>query len=228
MAFRIKICGVTRESDIEPILAAGVDAIGLNFVPTSKRRIDHSTAARLSNAIGSRALRVGVFADASTCEILDRWEALRLDLVQLHGKESPEFFKQLSQDLGSERIVRALAWGDEHTKTRIEFLEFVERENLRPAAILIDSAAGGQFGGTGLSVPWSEVGAWNTRPEGIPLILAGGLTPENVAQAIGSSRADGVDTAGGVETSPGVKDASACHQFAARAEAALGKKIHPK
>lgn len=228
MAFRIKICGVTRESDIEPILAAGADAIGLNFVPTSKRRVDHATAARLSNAIGSRALRVGVFADASSCEILDRWEGLRLDLVQLHGKESPEFFKQLARDIGSERIVRALAWGDEHSAIRVEFLEFIEREKLRPAAILIDSAAGGQFGGTGLSVPWSEVGAWNSRPDGIPLILAGGLTPENVAQAIRASRADGVDTAGGVETSPGAKDASACHLFAQRASSALPKQIHPK
>lgn len=237
--FRIKICGVTDPDSIGPIAASGVDAIGLNFAPASRRRVDQATARAIASSLPTQVAKVGVFVDASLCELLDRCEAVPLDFVQLHGRESFETYAELAAAIGADRIIRALPWSPDpdlagragpetasHSfvpRAIREFLERAAERQLLPAALLIDSAVGGQFGGTGLPVAWNEVGARRPGEIPVPLLLAGGLTADNVATAIDAARPEGVDVAGGVEVSAGIKDPEACRRFVERARAALAR-----
>ena len=220
MAFRIKICGITEAAQVEGIAAGGADAIGLNFVPTSKRRVTREQAREICAATPAGILKVGVFANAPLSEMVECLEKLPLDLVQLHGAETLDAYQELARAIGAERIVRALPWGASHEAERSAFLSLVRYTGLAPAALLLDSAAGKQFGGTGLSLPWDDLSQWNQRPSDIPLILAGGLKPSNIAEAIAQVRPHGVDVAGGVESSPGIKDLELVKAFCLAARGA--------
>lgn len=237
--FRTKICGVIDPEGIEAIAASGVEAIGLNFAPASRRRVDQVTARAIASRLPSHVAKVGVFVDAPLCEMLDRFEAVPLDFIQLHGRESFETYAELAEVIGAERIIRALPWRSESSEgeragrdlaaTSLvpaairEFLAQAAERQLLPAALLIDSAVGGQFGGTGTPVAWNEVGARRPDEIPVPLLLAGGLTAENVAAAIDAARPAGVDVAGGVEVSAGIKAPEACRRFVEQARAALDR-----
>lgn len=192
---RIKICGITRPEDALAAEAAGADAIGLIFAPNSKRRISAETAAEVAAAAGPLLTRVGVFVDADLDEVIGLVSLLRLDAVQLHGQESPEYALALRDRV---RVVRALRFSPR--------LDPAAASAYPADAILLDAATPG----AGVPFAWDEAAAWRGFPR---LILAGGLRPDNVAEAIRALRPYAIDVASGVEASPGVKDPAAIAAF---------------
>lgn len=207
--FRIKICGITRIEDAVAVAASGGDAIGLNFYPGSKRFVPLARAVEISAAAPGSLQRVGVFVNATADEIRRAADEARLDLIQLHGDEPASF----AAELAPLPILRALRW----TKDGIQRVAHERRElelaGANLAGILIDSFQPGAFGGTGRKFEWDELGVYWQKELRVPLVIAGGLTPSNVADAIESVAPNGVDTAGGVEMAPGVKDPELIRQF---------------
>lgn len=201
----VKICGVTRVGDAEICVEAGASAIGLNFIESSKRRVDEATARSIIEAARGRIEIVGVVADRPADELLALRDRLRLDWLQLHGDESPEQLARLlphaykAVRVGAPAdVARAREYGGER--------------------ILLDALVPGELGGTGATFDWTLA---RSLTESRSVLLAGGLTPENVAEAVRTVRPWGVDVASGVETSPGVKDPSKVAAFLRAARSAL-------
>jgi phosphoribosylanthranilate isomerase len=174
-------------------------------------------AKEIAAAIPSGVVKVGVFVNASLDEITAAISAASLDIVQLHGDEPPEFLAQIRHP-----VMLALRWADDGHRTVDEYLARCEVLKCSPQMLLIDSHTTGQFGGTGATADWKAIADWQKqRTNSIPLVLAGGLTPQNVAAAITAVRPSAVDTASGVESSPGRKDAALVRAFIAAARQAL-------
>jgi phosphoribosylanthranilate isomerase len=212
--FRIKICGVTRPEDAAEIAAAGADAIGLNFYAGSPRFVEDSLAAEIIAALPAEVAKVGVFVNSDAATIRDRVSRLGLGWVQLHGNEPPDFI----QELPGIRVIRAVRLQD---RTSV-ILPKAKGQLVRlPNAVLIDAHLPDAYGGTGKTVDWTWIPEAQRRLTGLPIILAGGLTPENIAAAIQTARPNAVDTASGVESSPGVKDAGKVRAFVAAAKGAF-------
>ncbi|WP_313089472.1 phosphoribosylanthranilate isomerase [Pseudomonas sp.] len=195
---RSKICGITRIEDALAAAEAGADAIGLVFYPASPRAVGVQQARAIIAALPPFVTTVGLFVNASRCEINETLDAVPLDVLQFHGDESPE-----SCDGFHRPWYKAL---------RVRSAEDVRREAARYSganAILLDAYVAGVPGGTG------EVFDWSLIPSdlALPLILAGGLTPANVQQAIAQVRPYAVDVSGGVESSKGIKDAAKVCEF---------------
>lgn len=192
---RVKICGITRPEDARAAEAAGADAIGLIFAERSTRRVTLEQAAACAQATGPFLSRVGVFVDAPLELVLHAVRALRLEAVQLHGREAPAYAAALR---GEARVVRAVA-----------FEAGLEPDELRrfPAdAWLLD----GLRPGAGEAFDWEAAAALRGMPG---LVLAGGLTPENVAAGVRALAPYAVDVASGVEAAPGVKDPARIRAF---------------
>jgi phosphoribosylanthranilate isomerase len=207
--FRIKICGITNPSDARLAEEAGADAIGLNFYQRSPRFITRDQAPTVAAATGTAVLKVGVFVNASAEEIAQHCTQVPLDVIQLHGDEPPEFLKQLP-DLP---VIRAFRCGSKGLSPLIAYLDLCAAVGRLPTALLIDAQAPGQYGGSGQTVDWTALPSARAWLHGLPVILAGGLTPANVAQALEISGADGADVASGVEISPGMKDGELVRSF---------------
>ena len=219
MIFKIKICGLTTVDDAIAAVDAGADAIGLNFYRGSKRCVSVDVARQIVDAVSQRTKCVGVFVNASADEIHAICEQARLQVVQLHGNEPPELIKFLGSGYD---IIRARRLDVRGTPAiRADLDACCEVAGFAPMAILIDAAAAGQFGGTGRTVDWQQLENYRTWVKNVPLILAGGLTPANVAEAIRIVRPQAVDTASGVESAPGKKDAAKMRDFVAAARAAF-------
>jgi phosphoribosylanthranilate isomerase len=217
LPFQIKICGVTTAEDAKIAVDAGADAIGLNFYPRSKRFVTREQARRITAAIPAGVTKVGVFVNASLEEITSAIFAASLGLVQLHGDEPPEFLAQIRLP-----VMRALRWGANGQREIDEYLANCAAQHCALIALLLDSQISGQFGGTGETADWDAISTWRERRRfDIPLVLAGGLTPGNVAAAIAAVRPDAVDTASGVETSPGRKDRGLIRAFVEAARGAF-------
>jgi phosphoribosylanthranilate isomerase len=195
----IKICGVSTSDALAACIAARADYAGFNFYPPSPRFVALDAAVRLGAQAQGRITRVGVFVDADDGAIGEAVSAVGLDAIQLHGKETPERAGQVKARFGLP-LWKALA---------VVTSEDVARANAYAGAIdlvLFDAKTpkGAALpGGMGLSFDWSLVGHWKGP---IAWGLAGGLTPENVAEAIAITGAPLVDTSSGVESEPGVKD----------------------
>jgi indole-3-glycerol phosphate synthase / phosphoribosylanthranilate isomerase len=198
----VKICGITSKEDALLAVSAGADAVGFVFWPGSPRTVDPQAARAIAAAVPPFILRVGVFVDATAEEMRRVADEVGLDIVQLHGNESPEAVSRAPR-----RAVKAVRVGP----------GFRPDEALRydgtAAALLLDTRVegDGRPGGTGRVFDWSLV-----RPvrEGTSfLILAGGLTPENVGEAVAAVRPDGVDVSSGVESAPGKKDPAKMRAF---------------
>ena len=189
----VKICGITRVTDALAAAECGASAIGFNFYPHSTRCVAPDVAAEISRALPLGVLRVGLFVNATAEDINTLDERLHFDLIQLHGDETPEFCAQWG-----ERVIRALRIGGEDDLKQIDDYGSVRH-------IMIDASVPGAYGGTGVTCDW-ELAAKAVTCSEQPVILAGGLTPENVSEAIRRVRPQGVDVAGGVESAPGVKD----------------------
>jgi len=220
--FRVKICGITNIADAKMAAEAGADAIGLNFYPPSKRFVGPSVARQIAAAVPPEVVTVGVFVNSpieNIRRIVDA-EGVRLDLIQLHGDEPPEFLLELARML-SIPVLRAFRLGPEGGQFLVRYLHECSRLGCGPRMILVDAYCSGSYGGTGQRADW--VAVQNLAREGLPpVVLAGGLTPENVAEAIGAARPAAVDVAGGVESSPGHKDPRLVRAFVEAARRALG------
>jgi phosphoribosylanthranilate isomerase len=194
--FLVKICGVTSPADAELAVAAGADAIGVNLWPASKRFVDDGTARDVLAAVPERVLKVGVFVNEAPAIVAARVATLGLDRAQLHGDEQATAFEGLDKSV----LIRAVRVRDENT--------FSVEAAWDPGLWLYDAFATG-YGGSGLPAPWPLIARLGRRP----FLLAGGLTPDNVAAGIAAVRPDGVDVASGVESAPGRKDATRLRRF---------------
>lgn len=222
--FRIKICGLTNIEDAQQAADAGADAIGLNFYPASKRYVTPATALRIAQAVPPEIVRVGVFVNTPIEGIREVVEngGVGLDMIQLHGDETPDFLLGLSRIL-SLPVIRAFRLTADGTGSMGRYLEQCGHLGCTPRMILIDADQPGSYGGTGQTADWTAVG--NLPQKGLPpVVLAGGLTPDNVADAIATARPAAVDVAGGVESGPGRKDAAMVRAFIRAAQSALGAK----
>jgi phosphoribosylanthranilate isomerase len=210
--FRIKVCGITSIDDALSAADAGVDAIGLNFCPQSPRYLSRDAAHRIVEALGRRAATVGVFVNERPASVLATATSLTLDYIQLHGDEPPEFLATLAP----RSIVRAFRVGSSY-EAALDYLQRCRAHGHLPAAVLVDSFESGKFGGTGKTANLESLMNLPREIDPLPLVLAGGLNPENVAAAIRQVRPAAVDVASGVETAPGQKDAARMARFVAAA-----------
>jgi phosphoribosylanthranilate isomerase len=212
---RVKICGVTTPEDARMVAAAGADAIGLNFYPKSPRYIERAVAAAIFRTLPPFVEGVCVFAGETPermVEHMRRWE--RMWTIQAHGGR-PE-----PTDVYPFRLIRAVPIENAANLAELtDYLAICRSAGQLQAglAVLVDARVAGQFGGTGQTAPWHLLADY--RP-GVPLILAGGLTPENVAEAVRVVRPYAVDVASGVESAPGRKDPDRVRRFIESARAA--------
>ncbi len=204
MKTHIKICGVTTEAQARFIAGLGVESIGVNFVQGSPRRVDEATAVAIVQAVGGRALVVGVVAGLD----LDALRALRastgVGCLQLHGDEP-------------DATVQALL-PHAYKAVRVAHADDVARAERAPGDyVMVDAKVVGSLGGTGHTFDWGLVVELATKRK---LVLAGGLRPDNVAQAIARVRPFCVDVASGVELTPGIKDPALVRAFVEAVRAA--------
>ena len=202
---RIKVCGVTLPDDAARVASAGVDFIGLNFWPRSKRFLAAERAPMIASVVRATgtAKLVGVFVDPELDEIQEAVAAADLDIIQLHGDEHPDFVKQVS--LATYRPV----WKAIAVRARRD----LDSLDVWPAeALLLDAPTPGR-GGAGKTFDWQLAREARERYPSIQFVLAGGLDPANVATAIQTVEPWAVDVASGVEAAPGVKDASKLDAF---------------
>ena len=204
MATDIKICGLTRSIDAEYADAAGVEYLGVIFAGGPRER---TPAQARDTLAGRRARRVGVFADQPEDVVASVVEAVGLHVVQLHGGTDPERVERVRAATGKE------VWAVLRTSDGI-LPEAVEELCDAADALLIDAHVPGQLGGSGVAVPWDRLGesldALDYHPR---IVLAGGLTPDNVAEAIDLVAPNVVDVSSGVESSTGIKDHSRIRAF---------------
>jgi len=217
--FRIKICGVRIKSDVEAVGQSRADAIGLNFFAPSIRHVGDPAATELSRIASSLGLvRVGVFVNESVARMNDVADAVGLDVIQLHGNERVEWVADLDRP-----VVRAVKLPTGPIEA--SEIERRTRDWIRAGChVLLDADAGAGHGGSGKLLDWPSIAAFARTDVGksVGWTLAGGLTPENVGEAIRVGLAISVDTASGVEHPRGRKDADRIERFAAEAAAAWG------
>jgi phosphoribosylanthranilate isomerase len=182
----VKICGITRVEDAEAAVAAGAAAIGFVFWPESPRFVDPYRARAIAARLPPFVTAVGVFVDQPMAYVLGVASLVRLGAVQLHGSETPEYAAALGRP-----VIKAVALGDRRAETW-------------PASstVLLDAHDPVKRGGTGRTIDWDTAAGVAALRH---VLLAGGLTPENVAEAVTRVRPFGVDVSSGVEDSPGVK-----------------------
>jgi phosphoribosylanthranilate isomerase len=205
---KVKICGVTSMEDAEAAVSAGAWAIGLNHSPESPRQIEPELAEEIGAALKRRCEVAGVFVNAHLDEVVDAAEREGLTLVQLHGEEGPSFCAEVHRRTGA-KVIKAF---------RVKSpAEINAARAYRTGFHLFDAYRRGAHGGTGASFDWDLVAG---RRGGVPAIVAGGLNPDNVDDAIAAANPWGVDVCSGVEQSPGVKDHDLITSFMAAANRA--------
>ena len=196
----VKICGITNYADAKAAVDAGANSLGLNFYPRSPRFIAKADAAKIRIRLPGNVESVGVFVNVSAADVAALYRDVRFSAAQLHGDETPEVVAELSRLL---KVIKAF-------RVAADFpLEALE-EYRGASAFLLDADETGQYGGTGQRTDWAlaQKAAATHR-----IILAGGLTVENVGEAIRFVRPYGVDVASGVETKPGRKDHGRLREF---------------
>jgi len=211
---KAKICGVRTLEEAQAAVEAGADALGFNFWPRSARYIEPLRAVEVISDLSPMVCTVGVFVNEEANRILDIASELGLSAVQLHGDESPEFCASLA----SIKTIKALRVSQDFDPSVIE--------DYRVNMILLDSSIEGSYGGTGLSFDWrTAIEAKRLAP----IILAGGLTTENVWDAVAHVRPAAIDVCSGVEAEPGRKDLAKLRRFMAilaRANAFIASETH--
>ena len=204
MPVQVKICGITNLGDARAAIDAGADALGFIFVRSSPRFIEPQDAARIIKEVPPGIVKIGVFVDESASQVRAVAHSVGLDRVQLHGRETPE----LCVELAAEQPIKAFRVKDASVLN--------ELPRYPKCAFLLDSYVPGQHGGTGAKFNWDI--AVQAKAFGAPIFLAGGLTPENVADAVAKVGPYALDVSSGVEISPGRKDHEKVRAFIARAK----------
>lgn len=195
---RVKICGITNLADALAAVAAGADALGLNFYEKSPRHVSVKTAAEISKQLPPFVLRAGVFVNADEDLVTRAMGECSLSLLQFHGDEPPEFCTQFG-------LMSMKAFRIRDVESLKQIPEF------QTEAYLLDAYSPDARGGTGEKFNWEL--AIEAQKFGKPIFLAGGLTPENVAEAVQKVKPFGVDVSSGVESSPGKKDHAKVRAF---------------
>lgn len=195
---RAKICGITRPQDGIAAAANGADAIGLVFFEKSPRVVDVEQARAVIAALPPFVTSVGLFVNADVAEVERVLDQVPLDLLQFHGEEAPEYCRQFSRP-----YIKAVRMSDGVN------LELVAQQFDEAKALLVDSYQKGVPGGTGHTFDWARIPAGMDKP----IILAGGLGPENIEQAVRQVRPFAVDVSSGVEVEKGIKDADKIAAF---------------
>jgi len=203
MRTRAKICGITRIEDIHSAVNAGVDAIGLVFYAPSPRSVTIQQAQELAKHIPAYVQIVGLFVNATADEITQVLEQVPLDMLQFHGDETAEQCQQIALQTKC-RWYKAI-----QVKPELDIIKAIKSyQHAGASAVLLDAWHPELKGGTGHSFDWSQFPTLN-----VPLILAGGLKPENIEDAIKTTRAYAVDVSGGVESAKGIKDQQLIEHF---------------
>jgi phosphoribosylanthranilate isomerase len=197
MAIQVKICGITKPEQGQAIAQLGATALGFICVPASVRYVTPLQIRSIIQSLSVPIDCIGVFADAPAEEIVRIVTEAELNAVQLHGQESPEFCQTLRQSLAGIKVFKAV---------RVKTLECLERAETYICCVdtlLLDAYHPQLLGGTGQTIDWKILKEF--RPS-IPWFLAGGLTPENVLEALSMVQPSGIDLSSGVERAPGDKD----------------------
>lgn len=201
----VKVCGLMRHPDAAAAVAAGAAYLGVILAPGYKRSVTPEQARIIFH--GLQAHRVGVFVDGDPDALVSAARAAGLDVLQLHGDESPELAQKL-RDQGWR------VWKAVRARGADDFSAAVGRYSGAVDALLLDGYDPAAAGGTGTRFPWEDVAArLHELPEGVRLVAAGGLRPGNVAEAVRILRPHAVDVSSGVESAPGAKDADAIREF---------------
>ncbi|WOE30476.1 MULTISPECIES: phosphoribosylanthranilate isomerase [unclassified Acinetobacter] len=203
MRTRVKICGITRIQDLHAVVQSGADAIGLVFYPPSPRSVTPQQAQRLLQHLPPYVQSVGLFVNASLTEIAEILHTVPLDILQFHGDETPEQCHMLGKQL-QRRWYKAI-----QVKADMDLLDTIKKyQQAGASAVLLDAWHPELKGGTGHRFDWTKFPKID-----IPLILAGGLKPENIEDAIKTTEAYALDVSGGVESAKGIKDQQLIEQF---------------
>ena len=198
MSVKVKICGLTRPADALAAAEAGADLVGLVFYEKSPRSVSPQTAAKIARVLPPFVLKVGVFVNAPADLVLRAIGECGLNLLQFHGEEPPEFCTRFG-------VMNMKAFRVRDVKSLNELPDY------QTDAYLLDACSPEARGGTGEKFNWDL--AIEARKFGKPIFLAGGLTPENVADAVRKVQPFGVDVSSGVESSPGKKDPAKVRAF---------------
>jgi len=197
LLMRVKICGITKPEQGQAIAQKGATALGFVCVPASPRYVTPNQIGLIVDSLTISVDTIGVFANACVEDICATVAQARLNAIQLHGNESPEFCSQLRQCLPEIELIKAL-----RVKT-LEDLELADRYVSCVDTLLLDAYHPQMLGGTGKTLDWEKLAEFNPP---LPWFLAGGLTPENIGEALKRLHPDGIDLSSGVERSPGDKD----------------------
>jgi phosphoribosylanthranilate isomerase len=198
----VKICGITTEEDALLAVAMGADAVGFNFVPSSPRFLAASRAADIAKRLPPEILTVGIFRDEAPARVVELTNQAGLRAAQLHGRETADETRWVRERVAV--VIKVFPGGDP---------ELAKAPTYGADIVMLDSASPG----SGQVFDWSLA---EGAPSGLRILLAGGLTPENVGEAIERVRPWGVDVASGVESAPGIKDATKVRRFIQAAQAA--------
>lgn len=201
---RIKVCGITTVEDAREAIRIGVDALGFIFAEKSPRYISPEKVKEIVNQLPPFIHLVGVFVDSDPVEIQEIIEYCGLTHVQLHGEEDAEYCQKVAQSASPCRVIKAFRVSSQTMSA--DFAPYEESV----VGYLLDTFAAGQAGGTGKPFDWSKIESFNLKQ---PVILAGGIAPENVVEAIRSVRPFAVDVNSGVEVEPGKKDHDRLNQL---------------
>lgn len=207
----IKVCGLTQLDNTQMVVDCGVDAIGLNFYPPSKRFINRQTAKRLRAAIPEGVEAVGVFVNSRSDDVVDIATDVGLTAIQFHGDETADQIVAVQQRCPEISILRAFRLSEANVKETIREVKQLKDAGVSLNAVLVDAFVAGEFGGTGHRLNHNLI--QQLPSDWPPLIVAGGLNPDNVAECVSAVNPWGVDVASGVESSPGIKSAEKTRLF---------------
>jgi len=217
----VKICGIRDVETAKQAAEAGADAVGLNFFSKSPRYLSPETAREIVESLPRGLTAVGLFVNHPILHIEEMMERAGLDTLQVHGDEDPEFLAELAENHPNWKIIWARRVKEEEIADVEDDLRECEALGVKLFACLLDPKVDGSYGGTGETLSWKMVARHYDRSVNPPLILAGGLTPENVGDAVRSVEPWGVDVASGVEVQRGVKDANLIEEFINNARQAI-------
>ncbi len=211
----VKICGIRDAATAAAGARFGPDAIGLNFFDASPRCVARDVAATIVRALPEHVEPVGVFVNHRPEVVAEICGQSGINTVQLHGDETPDDLAALVRANDSLKLIRAfrMEMGADSLAPLNDYLDRCTQLGVTPVGCLIDAFSRSAYGGTGKAVDWTQLANGYRRESWPPLILAGGLTPANLSQAIDVVHPWGVDVAGGVESSPGVKDLALVERF---------------